>query len=205
DLLQAMQNRGVSTRVRPLAITVGLDPASDPDGDGMVAGPEVTVVGRTAPGAWVRLDQGGDGTFEQTVTADAAGLFRIPAVVGLGTSSILVEAMDRFGQRSRAGLAVMRPSDSLPPPVTILSPQPGRLTNTNVELTGRVADDASGSGVAALQARVDDGPFVVVPFDVSGNFRVTTTLALGGAADGPHVVRLRATDRAGNTSAPVEI
>ena len=76
-------------------------------------------------------------------------------------------------------------------------------TNTDVIVTGRVADGLS--GVASLQAQVDSGPLRTVSFDPSGDFRFDLALPLDGSADGQHTVRLQATDRAGNRSADVSV
>ena len=47
---------------------------------------------------------------------------------------------------------------------------------------------------------MDSAPLVPVTFDEAGAFTFSTALALNGAADGPHTVVFRATDRAGNVS-----
>ena len=305
DLLVARQDLGAATRVRPLLATLALGPASDPDGDGVVDLAAVTVVGRSPPGAVVQLDQGVDGSVDQTTTVGADGAFRFAFAVGAGVNRLRVTASDSFGQTATAELTVTRSTskppttDTRPPTVEILGPNPGLVTNTNVRLVGRTLDDSSGvaalessvdgspfaaaafdpsgdfaivtaltldgtadgrtpcssapltapatpppppsptftldtrapavailgptsgviansnvtvtgrvsdvgSGVAALESSVDGGPFAAVAFDASGDFVVTTALPLDGTADGAHTVRLRATDRAGNSSAPAE-
>jgi hypothetical protein len=85
-----------------------VDPAADPDGDSRVDAPEVGLVGRTSPGATVRLDRGADGTFEATTTADAQGLYRFALPLSPGANPVAVEAVDSFGQRVTARRTVTR-------------------------------------------------------------------------------------------------
>ncbi|MBI3462472.1 MAG: hypothetical protein HY000_05340, partial [Planctomycetes bacterium] len=112
DVELAKMNLGVSTRVRPLVVTVGLDPASDPDGDAIVNQRDVVVGGQTNVGATVRLDQGADGTFERTSTADATGRYGIAITAAIGGNPLRVEASDRFGQRRTADLTVHRSTNT---------------------------------------------------------------------------------------------
>jgi RHS repeat-associated protein len=94
-----------------------------------------------------------------------------------------------------------QPVQTEPPIITLTSPSPDVLTNHNVTFAGQVTDNSS--GVASLQAKLDQGSFANVTFDASGNFSFTTGLALDGSADGLHTVQLVATDKAGDISAPV--
>ena len=94
-------------------------------------------------------------------------------------------------------------SDTRPPTVMILSPTPGTLARTTVIASGRVLDDSS--GVQSLQAQVGAGAVVPVSFDGAGNFQFDAGLPLDGRADGPQVLRVWATDRAGNRSQPVTV
>jgi hypothetical protein len=80
--------------------------------------------------------------------------------------------------------------------VLIQGPAPGLLTNQNVSVTGKATDGLS--GVAALQAAVDNGAFAPISLSASGEFNYSTSLAVDGSADGNHTVHVRATDRAGN-------
>jgi cyclophilin family peptidyl-prolyl cis-trans isomerase len=87
-------------------------------------------------------------------------------------------------------------NDTTPPTLTITGPASGTTTNQNITVTGNVT--AGKSGVGVVQAQVDGGAFVTVPFDSSsGNFSFTTSLALDGSADGAHTVGLQARSRAG--------
>jgi RHS repeat-associated protein len=101
----------------------------------------------------------------------------------------------------RIDFAPTNPTDNTPPTITLTSPSAGIVTNHNVTVAGQVTDDSS--GVASLQAKIDQGSFSNVTFDANGNFSFMTGLALDGSADGLHTVQMVATDKAGNVSAPV--
>ncbi|WP_419580402.1 Ig-like domain-containing protein [Stieleria magnilauensis] len=88
--------------------------------------------------------------------------------------------------------------DQIAPTVILVSPNTAIATQQNVTVTGRVLDNLS--GVATLEAQLDNGAFGPLSFDADGNFSVQTTLPLDGTADGAHALKLRATDYAGNTS-----
>jgi len=94
-------------------------------------------------------------------------------------------------------------SDKTPPTIVIVSPATGLTTQSNVTVTGQVTDDFT--GVATLQAQVDSGSLVNVPFDSSGAFSYVTTLPVDGSADGKHTVSLQSTDNSGNMSNSVSI
>jgi len=107
DLFLARANLGAAMKIEPLALTAGLDPSSNPDGNGVVTSPNVTISGLTAPGATVKLDQGDTGAVTQTTTADAQGDYSFPVSVGIGVTSFQVE-VDSGGQRVTADTQVMR-------------------------------------------------------------------------------------------------
>jgi methionine-rich copper-binding protein CopC len=201
DLRLARQNVGVATQVRPLFATLGLDPATGLDAQGQVTAAAVTVRGQTEPGATVRLAQGTGNPFTQETTADAAGRYRFNIAALPGLNSLLVEATDGFGQSSTASLMVIRAGGSPVPggtqtvPLSIQSLSSGSVTNQNVTVTGIVPNALS---AARLEAQVDSGPLVSVPFAASGSFRFTTALALDGSADGTHTVVFEAIDPSGN-------
>lgn len=119
DLAFALRNRGASTDLRPLEATLGLDPAADPDGDGTVDADRETadVIGRTAPGATVRLDRGADGSFEANTTAGADGRYRFTVPLDLGLNPLAIVVSDSFGQTTDAQLVVTR-GVAVPQPVS---------------------------------------------------------------------------------------
>lgn len=108
DLVLAIGNRGAATSLRPAEMTAGLAPGSDPDGDGLVDASAADLVGRAAPGATVRVDRGGDGTFEATAIADASGAYRVRVPLNVGANPIAVESSGSFGQEATVRLAINR-------------------------------------------------------------------------------------------------
>ena len=85
------------------------------------------------------------------------------------------------------------------PAIDVTGPAPDLVTDQNVTVTGKLSDALS--GVAVLQMQMDAGPFSSATFDAGGNFSIThKSLHLDGTADGQHIVHLRASDEAGNTS-----
>jgi hypothetical protein len=107
DLALAKQNVGASTQVQLLTVTAGLSASSNPSGNGVVNGPDVTVVGQTQPGATVKLDQGDTGTFSQTTTADAQGQYQFALSVPTGVTPLHIES-DAGGQEATADIKVTR-------------------------------------------------------------------------------------------------
>ena len=93
--------------------------------------------------------------------------------------------------------------DTVAPTVILVSPEPATATPQNLTIQGRVLDNLS--GVTALRVAVDNGAFVPVAIDAAGNFTLSTTFALNGSADGPHVFQFEATDFAGNVSVATEL
>jgi hypothetical protein len=101
DVALAWMNIGAAMKVEPLMLSAGLDPSSNPDGNGVVTSPNVFISGQTQPGATVKLDQGITGTFTQATTADAQGNYKFAMTVGIGVTPFQVEA-DAGGQRVTA-------------------------------------------------------------------------------------------------------
>lgn len=99
-------------------------------------------------------------------------------------------------------------ADEVAPTVVIQSPAPAPLGTelaraANITITGQVFDNLS--GVANLEAAVDEGAFFAVTLGDNGTFSLTTAFTTDGTSDGAHVVRLRARDFAGNLGAPVAV
>jgi hypothetical protein len=94
-------------------------------------------------------------------------------------------------------------SDTQAPAIVVTGPTIGQVVNGPITVGGQVLDNIS--GVALLEAQLDQGPRARVDFDAEGTFRVTPALPLDGTAEGQHLLRFFATDRAGNTAAPVEV
>ncbi len=107
DLRLARENLGVALTDPPLFLSAGLDPSSNPDGNGMVTAPNVTISGQTVPGATVKLGQGDSGTFTQTSTADSQGNYQFQVNVDFGVTPFHVEA-DSGGRSVTADTKITR-------------------------------------------------------------------------------------------------
>jgi YD repeat-containing protein len=140
------------------------------------------------------------------VFLDSAGHFNFPTTLlqdgsADGTHTIHLQAVDTLSHMATASVSFTL--DTRAPSLAIQSPASGMTTAGNVTVTGQVSD--IGSGAASLQAQVDSGPVTGVAVSSGGAFSFTTALALDGSADGPHTVRLRATDQAGNISPAADV
>jgi membrane-associated phospholipid phosphatase len=117
DLRLAARNRGAATTVRPIVMTASLSPDSDPDGNGVVLRPQVTIVGQTLPGATVQLDSGENESpnispkrqrgrmaddprsrVGLVSVADASGRFQFNTELAPGLNTVRVTATNGFGQ-----------------------------------------------------------------------------------------------------------
>src|SRR5262249_11367709 len=72
--------------------------------------------------------------------------------------------------------------DQTQPVITVTSPAANLLTNQQVTIVGRATDDRS--GITRVEAALDAGPRVNVPFSSDGSFQFPVGLALNGSADG---------------------
>src|SRR3954451_3429619 len=68
----------------PPSIQAALSPTSDPDGNNIIVTPKAIIVGQTAPGAMVQLDQTSGGSLGATTTADAQGHYQFTAPLPVG-------------------------------------------------------------------------------------------------------------------------
>jgi hypothetical protein len=135
-----------------------------------------------------------------SATFDTAGHFSFTTTLALdgsadGNHTVHFQATDQAGKT--ASTAVSFKLDTRPPVVASNSPAPGVTTSTNITITGTVSD--AGSGVAGLQAKVDNGAAAAVTVGAGGSFTFATSLALDGSANGAHTVHFTATDAVGNS------
>jgi hypothetical protein len=103
DALQIIN--ALATR-EPLTIAAYAAPESDPDGNGVVLAPRVTIHGQTQSGAGVAWS-GGDGE-SRIIEVDAEGRFQFEVDLAPGSNTIRVEARDRLGQWEAVALTVQR-------------------------------------------------------------------------------------------------
>ena len=116
-----------------------------------------------------------------------------------GNYSVFVHATDKAGNTS-TDKSVSFILDTTAPTVTVTDATGSPRTNQNVTISGMVHDALS--GVKTLTGHVDAGTDFTVPFDSTGNFRLTTSLLLDHSADGVHTVTFVSMDTAGNHSTP---
>lgn len=96
---------------------------------------------------------------------------------------------DNLGVERTESATVM--VDAAPPTTSILTPANGQLVTSSQVLVSGTASD-SGSGIAAVQIQVDDGPWQTV--SGIGNW----SLLITGLSEGRHDINAQATDAAGN-------
>src|SRR4051812_48853695 len=84
DLRLAALNRGAVTSTRPLIASAKLDASSDPNGDGVVVTPSVTIRGTAAPGSKVQLVSDDGASFSQLNAVSRRGTFSATVGVPMG-------------------------------------------------------------------------------------------------------------------------
>jgi len=145
--------------------------------------------------SWAASD-GGSGLAAIVVRVDAGPSVTLPgtateyttSALTDGSHSVSVEARDRAGNAAaQTGSFIV---DTSVPAVTIQAPTVGQLFRSGTVTTSWTATDA-GSGLAAVEARVDGGAWQAT----SG-----TSATFSSLADGTHTIDVRATDRAANAA-----
>jgi len=121
--------------------------------------------------------------------------YTAPLVVSAeGTHALAYRATDNAGNIEPSRTTTIR-IDTVPPTSTVTWPSAGAaISGTSFLVTGMSQDGAS--GVSKVEISVDGGPFLAA----SGIFPWTYAWMLPG--NGPHNLRSRATDRAGNVETP---
>jgi membrane-associated phospholipid phosphatase/sugar lactone lactonase YvrE len=149
-----------------------------------VAALTAVVDGQSSP-----VSFGPSGSFSYTTTLPLNG-------TADGVHTIQFRAADHAGNISTDGVTFTL--DTTGPSISATAPAGGATLTTSPTVVGTVSDPLS--GVASLEAQVDNGPAVSVPVGASGSFSFPAGLASDGSANGAHSVHLMATDGAGNTS-----
>src|SRR4051812_28610258 len=93
-----------ATPSAPPPITARLAPKSDPDGNGVVLRSTVTIVGQTAPGARVRLEQAVESRHLRSTRANALGEYHFTIRLPVGRTACRVECIDTARQMATTGL-----------------------------------------------------------------------------------------------------
>jgi PKD repeat protein len=93
--------------------------------------------------------------------------------------------------------------DTTPPVVSIVLPQAGTTYTSTITILALATDNAS--GVERLEYQLDAGDWNLMPpaDPISGSYGVTWNPT--AVDNGVHTIRLKATDRSQNTSAPVSV
>ena len=116
-------NFGVSTRVRPLEVRFALAPGREPLSQlGESLDATASFVGRTAPGASLRLEGSG-----RTIPVDGNGDFAFDAGLTAGENDFVVLASDDFGQQAYGSAAVDQVAESSDPPAAMSDDKKNRI------------------------------------------------------------------------------
>ena len=107
DLFLARSNLGAAMKIEPLALTAGLDPASNPDGNGVVTSPNVMISGQTAPARRSSSTRETLARSPRPPRPTPRGDYQFPVSVGIGVTPFHVEA-DAGGQQATADTSVTR-------------------------------------------------------------------------------------------------
>ena len=166
--------------------------------------PPVLFVARPTPGAWTNSDvlqwtatDQGSGVASVAVSVDgapagtsdeASGTMNL-SLATQGAHDVQLTVADFAGNAIRADIPFHY--DTQAPDLAITSPAPNAWVNaTSVDVTWTASDPA---GIASLSLATDAGPAVSLA-------NTTTSYALQGPAEAPHLVNLVAVDAAGNVA-----
>ena len=126
------------------------------------------------------------------------------ATTGYGLKPYVVVLSGNYAGTTRTlASAAFTVKDLRAPVVTILEPASGMNYTTTVPLKVAVSDDAS--GVDRVEYQLDGGLWKLLPVVSPADGTYGTVWEPTPADGGPHSVSFRATDKAGNTSAPVSV
>jgi hypothetical protein len=118
--------------------------------------------------------------------------------LGNGSHSVTARATDGSGNASLVSVSfsvsnVAASADAVPPSVAIASPVPGATVAREIAVSGTSSDDR---GVAMVEVKLDGGAFQAA----AGTANWAASVDASAAADGQHVLTVRATDSAGNVA-----
>ena len=90
-------------------LTAGVDPNSDPNGNGVVRGETAVFSGQTRPSWIVSLSVSSDGAFRQLSTeADGLGRFTIDVPLEIGRNALELSVRNALGERMTRQLSIVR-------------------------------------------------------------------------------------------------
>ncbi|NML45874.1 phosphatase PAP2 family protein [Ramlibacter sp. G-1-2-2] len=198
-------------RTAPAAATLDLAAASDSgtQGDHITSASSVTLNGSAEGGAALALLRGA--TSLGTTTAASNGSFSFASVqLAAGSNTLTVVATDAAGNSTSHDFSFIR-DNAAPTLAAALQADTGSSASDGLTRNPAVAGSATDalSGVARLEAVLDPGGTPVFTnltgkLQANGSFVLDAAqmdvLAGGHMADGAHLLRLRATDGAGNTT-----
>jgi flagellar hook assembly protein FlgD len=121
---------------------------------------------------------------------------------GLKTYTAVLQAVNQGTSKNLANTP-FSVKDLTPPVVTITSPAPNGIFNAAVALSVTAVDNAS--GVDKVEYQMDSGLWGLLATADPAQGRYATTWNPLPADNGSHTINFRATDKAGNTSAPVSV
>ncbi len=159
---------------------------------------------------FISAADGGSGVYYQSYFATGAGAFGLqkagssvaPTISAEGTTNLYYQATDNWSNSNLYKFVSVR-IDKTAPAITVAPKSVfavgGKLTSSGVPVTTSWAASDSTSGVASytLQRKVDSGAFANVTLGSPTATSITQTLAPGHS----YQYQVRATDKAGNTSA----
>jgi len=116
-----------------------------------------------------------------------------------GLYQVVLEAV-RQNDAENLAVDTFTVRDVFPPALSVLSPLDGSILNEGFDLSATAVDDTS--GVAKVEYQVDDGAWLPLPAVNSSPNRYASRWLPGEADEGPHTIRFRAGDYAGNMSQP---
>jgi hypothetical protein len=179
----------------PVSVTVDRSPPAAPTYSvpSPTALAPVPISGAAEAGATVQILDGT--TVVATATADGGGAFSAGISLAEGTHALWVRVLDRAGNATVAGPTDVEVDRTAPPAPSLGAPEDAAILGLADLVAGRVPLSGTAESGAVVEVEIDGLPAGTAVADGAGSWSVAVT-----AAGGAHVVRARATDRAGNAS-----